>query len=149
MVSLFESMLLKGFLASVLISCSPTQSEKSQNDDLKPEIYESTGEIYHLDASDREVIEARALEGDRQALDAIINHYELGVAEESTDNLIHWLRIAYRAGDEKRLRDLVFFSRHSNLDCTEIVLYFVALQNKDPKGASELSSGRVAECLAI
>lgn len=131
-----------------LMACSPTQSDSRKADDIPPDMYSSTGEIYYLEPSEREGVEAKALEGDREALDAIINHYELGGVEDNLGPLLRWLRIAYQRGDEKRLRDLVFFARDSDLDCAEIVSYFDTLQKLDPKGASELQTGRVAECLA-
>lgn len=136
------------FFALQLMACSPTQSDSSKTDDVPPDMYSSTGEIYYLEPSEREAVEAKALEGDSAAMDAIINHYELGGIEDNTGPLMHWLRLAYQRGDEKRLRDLVFFSRESDLDCSEIVSYFDALQKLDPNGASELKTGRVAECLA-
>jgi len=51
------------------------------------------------------------LEGDKEALDAIIDHYSLGSKVPNIDRLIYWLRIAYQSGDEKRLYDLIYLAR--------------------------------------
>ncbi|WP_379549956.1 hypothetical protein [Qipengyuania sp. DGS5-3] len=148
MVDAVKAPQLAIFFTLQLMACSPVQKDTSEADDVLPDMYSSTGEIYYLEPSEREAVEAKASEGDKEALDAIINHYELGGVEDNIGPLMHWLRLAHQRGDQKRLRDLVFFSRDSDLDCTEIVSYFDALQELDPNGASELKAGRVAECLA-
>lgn len=147
MVAAIKAPQLAMFFALQLMACSPSQNDSNKTDDVPPDMYSSTAEIYYLEPSERKAVEAKALEGDREAMDAIINHYELGGIEDNTGPLLHWLRLAYERGEESRLYDLVYLASDSDLECAEIVSLHNALEKLDPSAAKARRMGKVAECL--
>ncbi len=147
MANAVGTLLFVMFIPLQLMGCSPTQNDANGTNDIPPDVYSNSSAETYLEPSEREIIEAKALEGDKEALDAIIDHYSLGSKVPNIDRLIYWLRIAYQSGDEKRLYDLIYLAGDSNLNCAEIVSLYGALEKLDPEAAKARRMGKVAGCL--